>query len=281
MNTNAAKRNGIEVLLVDDHRFVATVVQSLLARELDITLHHCAHAAEAVARAIEIAPTIILQDLVMPDIDGLTLVKAYRDNAVTAHTPIVVLSGNDDALSRAQARAAGATDYMVKLPAQDDLIASIRRHAAVGGAPSLELVADCPADDEDGEDTLDPAVTASFRPRAPGDSPAFALALIDQFVEEAEGRVAALRDATERRDAAALGIMAHSLKGSALIMGATRLAALCEKIESGAKDPADRTIAGTLMPIVDAELARVRAAFSKERRGIAHAAAPALRVVSS
>ena len=255
--------------------------RALLARELDITLHHCAHAAEAVARATEIAPTIILQDLVMPDIDGLTLVKAYRDNAVTARTPIVVLSGNDDALSRAQARAAGATDYMVKLPAQDDLIASIRRHAAVGAAESLKLVPDLPADGEHGDETLDPAVTASFRPRAPGDSPAFALALIDQFIEEAEGRVAALRDATERRDAGALSIMAHSLKGSASIMGATRLAALCEKIESGAKDPADRTIAGTLMPIVDAELARVRAAFSRERRGIAHAAAPALRVVSS
>ena len=86
----------ITVLLVDDQPFVGVVVKNLLAGEPDIELHCCDKALDAMAQANQINPTIILQDLVLPGIDGLTLVRMYRENPATASTPIVVLSGNDD-----------------------------------------------------------------------------------------------------------------------------------------------------------------------------------------
>jgi PleD family two-component response regulator len=119
----------IVVLLIDDQRFVHVAVRHLLALEPDIELYHCEDAGDAVAHANRIAPTVILQDLVMPDIEGLTLVELFRRNPVTANTPIVVLSDNDDESTRAQAKTAGADDYLVKWPDRQTLGACLRRHA--------------------------------------------------------------------------------------------------------------------------------------------------------
>ncbi len=116
--TIAAARGTITVLLVDDHKFVGDVLGRLLATETDIALHCCYSGVDAVALANHINPTIILQDLILPDIDGLALVRLFRANAQTANTPVIVLSGNDDADSRARARSEGANDYLRQAPAQ-------------------------------------------------------------------------------------------------------------------------------------------------------------------
>src|SRR5688572_11396235 len=68
------ERRPIVVLLVDDQRFVGMAVGLLLGSEADIQLHCCHAAGEALATANRVSPTVILQDLVMPDIDGATLV---------------------------------------------------------------------------------------------------------------------------------------------------------------------------------------------------------------
>src|ERR1700704_846902 len=125
----------IVVLLVDDQRFVGVALGRLLATEQDIELHCCYEAVEAIAEANKVAPRLILQDLVMPDIDGLTLLGMFRRNQITVETPVIVLSGNDDAESRTRALAAGANDYLLKLPAKADLLACIRRHAEKGAVP--------------------------------------------------------------------------------------------------------------------------------------------------
>src|SRR4029077_7513880 len=70
-------RRPIVVLLVDDQPFVGAAVGQLLATERDIELHCCHHAVDAIAMANQIVPTMVLQDLVMPNIDGLTLVRLF------------------------------------------------------------------------------------------------------------------------------------------------------------------------------------------------------------
>ena len=65
----------VMVLLVDDQAMVCEAVRRALANQPDIDFHYCADAREALAIASQIKPTVILQDLVMPGIDGLTLVS--------------------------------------------------------------------------------------------------------------------------------------------------------------------------------------------------------------
>lgn len=117
------------VLLVDDQLIVGEAVRRLLAGEKDIGLHYCSTAAGALALAVELRPTVILQDLVLPGSDGLDLVRQYRAHPATAKTPIIVLSSKEDPMVKSEAFAAGANDYVVKLPDRAEFIARLRYHS--------------------------------------------------------------------------------------------------------------------------------------------------------
>ena len=119
----------VMVLLVDDQAMVCEAVRRALANQSDIDFHYCADAREALAVANQLKPTVILQDLVMPDIDGLTLVGQFRANPATKDIPIIVLSTNENPHVKGQAFAMGANDYIVKLPDKIELIARIRLHS--------------------------------------------------------------------------------------------------------------------------------------------------------
>jgi two-component system chemotaxis family response regulator WspR len=121
--------NRTMVLLVDDQAFVAHAVRRLLAGLPDIDFHYCADASQAIDQANRIRPSVILQDLVMPSVDGLDLVNLYRSNPLTAETPILVLSSEEDPVVKSHAFAIGANDYLVKLPDKIELIARIRYHS--------------------------------------------------------------------------------------------------------------------------------------------------------
>jgi signal transduction histidine kinase/HPt (histidine-containing phosphotransfer) domain-containing protein/BarA-like signal transduction histidine kinase len=119
----------IMVLLVDDQAMVCEAVRRGLANQSDIDFHYCADAREAISIANQVKPTVILQDLVMPGIDGLSLVKRYRANPTTRDVPIIVLSTNEHPQVKGQAFALGANDYLVKLPDKIELVARIRYHS--------------------------------------------------------------------------------------------------------------------------------------------------------
>ncbi|HEY5915405.1 MAG TPA: response regulator [Verrucomicrobiae bacterium] len=116
----------IVVLLVDDQAMVCEAVRHALVNQPDIDLRYCSEAREAVSVANEVKPSVILQDLVMPGLDGLTLLGQYRTNTGTKDTPVIVLSTTEDPQVKGQAFALGANDYLVKLPDKIELIARIR-----------------------------------------------------------------------------------------------------------------------------------------------------------
>lgn len=116
------------VLLIDDQIMVAEGIRRMLEEEPDIEYHYCSDPALAIKMATEIKPTLILQDLIMPNIDGYTLVRSFRQNAVTANIPIIVLSTREDPKDKSIAFENGANDYLVKLPDKIELVARIRAH---------------------------------------------------------------------------------------------------------------------------------------------------------
>jgi len=125
----AAPDRAIRVLLVDDQALVGESVRRMLADDPAIEFHYCQDPAQAIPTANRIRPTVILQDLVMPEVDGLLLVKFYRANPGTREVPMVVLSSKEEPVVKAKAFALGANDYLVKLPDKIELIARIRYHS--------------------------------------------------------------------------------------------------------------------------------------------------------
>ncbi len=119
----------IAVLLVDDQAMIGEGVRRMLAAEQDIVYHYCNDATLAVKTAMSVSATIILQDISMPQIDGLTLAKFFRANAATRDIPLIVLSSTEDPEVKAKAFSVGANDYLVKFPDKIELIARIRYHS--------------------------------------------------------------------------------------------------------------------------------------------------------
>jgi sigma-B regulation protein RsbU (phosphoserine phosphatase) len=125
---NPASR-GTTVLLVDDQPIIGEAVRRMLVGEEGVAFHFCRDATQAVEVALRVEPTVILQDLVMPEIDGLDLVRTFRADKRFQDVPIIVLSTKEEAAVKAEAFARGANDYIVKLPDRLELLARLRYHS--------------------------------------------------------------------------------------------------------------------------------------------------------
>lgn len=119
----------VRVLLVDDQLLVIEAVRRMLADQLDIEFHFVTDPMQALDCALRLQPTIILQDLVMPNVDGFDLIRQYRENPKLLHVPVIVLSAKEEPKMKAHGFAVGANDYLVKLPDRLELLARVRYHS--------------------------------------------------------------------------------------------------------------------------------------------------------
>ena len=250
-----ARRAHAPILLIDDQRFVGLALARLLDGEPGFELHCCDRGSEAEAAADRVKPALILQDLVMPDVDGLALVRAFRGRASTAHTPVIVLSGNDDEGTRARALAAGADDYLVKLPTKDVLLASLDRHLSAREDDAPPSPSE--GHESGGDEALDAEFLAAYREDGADDPDETLRELLDVFFRDAERLLDDLRRAAAAGFGAAVPRVAHALKGCALAAGARALAAVCAQVETGTLN------AGDGVARLEAELARVKDAAAR------------------
>jgi two-component system, NtrC family, sensor kinase len=119
----------VKLLLIDDQLIVSEAVHRILTGEADISFHYISDPTQAIQTAMEISPTVILLDLVMPEMDGLMLLRWFRSHQVTRDIPIIMLSSKEEPELKAEAFAQGANDYLIKLPDAVEFIARIRYHS--------------------------------------------------------------------------------------------------------------------------------------------------------
>ena len=158
----------IRVLLVDDHRLVRAGLTSLLATAAGVeVVGEAADGAHALEQVAATRPDVVLMDLSMPVMDGVTATRALR----TRHpeTRVVVLSSFSDRSRVREAVAAGATGYVLKDCTPDELLSAVRS-AADGHAP------------------LDPRVAGALLPGRDTASPAELLSERDQQVLRLAGK---------------------------------------------------------------------------------------------
>jgi two-component system, chemotaxis family, response regulator WspR len=129
LDQGAMDETRIMVLLVDDQAMIGEAVRRALSTDENIGFHYCSDPEKAVQAAELTRPTVILQDLVMPGTDGLTLVRKYRSIPLLRDVPIIVLSTKEEPAVKSASFTAGANDYLVKLPDTIELIARVRYHS--------------------------------------------------------------------------------------------------------------------------------------------------------
>lgn len=115
----------IDILLADDHPVVRESLMALLEVTGDLRVVGVAgDGREAVAKAAELAPDVVVMDISMPGMDGIEATRHIRTARPQAR--VVVLSMFGDAEHVHRALEAGATGYVLKESAGTDLVAAIR-----------------------------------------------------------------------------------------------------------------------------------------------------------
>ncbi|MDY0816110.1 response regulator transcription factor [Kitasatospora purpeofusca] len=122
-----APRRGepIRVLVVDDHALFRRGLEIVLAEEEDITVvGEAGDGAEAVLKAADLLPDIILMDVRMPRRSGIEACTAIKD--VAPSTKIIMLTISDEEADLYEAIKAGATGYLLKEISTDEVATAIR-----------------------------------------------------------------------------------------------------------------------------------------------------------
>ena len=100
-----------KVLIVDDSLVQAAQLKSILEDDYDVTT---VHTAEGLSAASSDEFSLILLDVVMPDMDGFMLLKKLQDELITRHIPVILITSLADIENEQRGLTLGAVDYIVK-----------------------------------------------------------------------------------------------------------------------------------------------------------------------
>ncbi|GGV06340.1 response regulator [Actinomadura sp. LOL_016] len=127
------------VLVVDDSPQILTTLRlNLRARHYEVEV--AADGGQALVRAADWLPDLVVLDLGLPDLDGVEVIRGLRG---WSQVPIIVLSGRSGSHDKVEALDAGADDYVTKPFGLDELLARIRaitrRAPADGTSPTVAV----------------------------------------------------------------------------------------------------------------------------------------------
>ncbi|MEV5826243.1 response regulator [Spirillospora sp. NPDC052242] len=127
------------VLVVDDSPQILTTLRlNLRARDYEVEV--AADGGQALVRAADWRPDLVVLDLGLPDLDGVEVIRGLRG---WTQVPIIVLSGRSGSGDKVEALDAGADDYVTKPFGLDELLARIRaitrRAPADGTSPTVAV----------------------------------------------------------------------------------------------------------------------------------------------
>jgi DNA-binding NarL/FixJ family response regulator len=123
----------IRILIADDHTLFREGLRALFASEGDVeVVGEAADGEEAVRKALETRPEVVVMDLMMPGVNGIEATR--RIHAELPGTKVLVLSMYDDEEHVQRLLASGASGYMLKRATSDELVRALREVVA-GGMP--------------------------------------------------------------------------------------------------------------------------------------------------
>src|SRR6266508_5228483 len=129
----------IRVLIVDDVSETRENVRKLLQFESDVEVVGVARTGkEAIQISQDLQPDVVLMDINMPDMDGISATEAIRAKQPAVQVVILSVQGDQNYMRRAML--AGARDFLTKPPMGDELISAIRRAGAMAQSEKSKSV---------------------------------------------------------------------------------------------------------------------------------------------
>ena len=274
------------VLVVEDNEVNTRVALAILGR-LGYKPDVAVDGFEAVRAAAETRYDVILMDCQMPGMDGFEATRLIRNQENDeVRVPIVALTANATGSDRGLCLAAGMDDYLAKPVRIEAMRATMERWLAqrapgVESAPLAEpgvlaeathptspaLPAESPAavagEQAAAVPLLDPEAMAAIRDLGFGDAEDMLAPLVDMFLAQAAVQMAAIRSAIQQTDATTLGSVAHTMKGAARNVGASRVGQFAEDLERRGKDGSSAE--AELATLLELALAQTSTAYIVDR----------------
>ena len=237
----------LRVLLAEDNALNRQLALRLLEK--------LGYRADVAVNGLEVLETlrrrpydVVLMDVEMPEMDGLEAARCiHREWPGHQRPRIIAMTANAMQGDREICLAAGMDDYVAKPIRVDELAAALRR---------------CAPHFVHEEGVLDREAFEQLRARTGNGG--FVVELVDTFLRDAPALLETLRDALENAEAQELRRAAHTLKSNGRVFGATRLAELCQELETMAQT-GDLVGAAELVARIDGEFTRVAGALQAAR----------------
>ncbi len=118
------------VLLCDDNEDMVELIRLVLS-ESGYELVTVSDGGEAVEKCLEVQPDLVLMDIRMPTLDGITATKSLRSKGYDR--PIVILTGSNKQEDRDAADEAGCSDYVLKSMDMGEVVNVLNRYLAEAG----------------------------------------------------------------------------------------------------------------------------------------------------
>lgn len=121
------RQEGVErpmLMIVEDNDDVVRYLGTLFADDYDVIM--AANGEEGISKALEYIPDIILSDIMMPGIDGLTMMGVIKNDFRTSHIPVILLTARADIASRLEGIERGADAYIAKPFNREELQVLVR-----------------------------------------------------------------------------------------------------------------------------------------------------------
>ena len=254
------------VLLVEDNEVNRKVACAILGR-FGCVPDLATDGHEATRATATTEYDLILMDCQMPGMDGFEATRKIRDQeAGLRHVPIVALTANATASDRDLCLASGMDDYLakpVRLEAMGEMLDRwLNRTPAALGEPVAASMPIPVQADAATTPLLNMEAMSAIRALDP-DGDDFLAPLVDMFLEQASGQVAAIQAAIRERDSGRLASVAHTLKGASRNVGAALVGDIAESLEHRGK--AGSANEAPLAVQLESVLADTRSAFLGER----------------
>ena len=210
----------LRVLIAEDNEINRQVAVGLLSR-IGCTVEAVENGREALEALDYDRHDIILMDVQMPEMDGLTATTAIRERekGTGKHIPIVAMTAHAMQGDREKCLESGMDDYLSKPLRPDPLLAAVRAWAAINGRPKDVAVV--------------PERRTFFRDALAetcGDNPKLIAEVLGLMLKGTPGRLDRLEAAIGSEDGRQVSWEAHTLKGGFLTVGDESLANACEEL---------------------------------------------------
>ncbi|MFT3849511.1 MAG: response regulator [Propionivibrio sp.] len=263
----ASALNGVEVLLVDDVPLNQEVIRDML-ESAGMRVRIAGNGQEAVEAIGRRLPDCVIMDCQMPVMDGYEATRRIRQDERHRKLPIIALTANALPTERERCRAAGMDGYISKPVRSGELLATLSEHLPrpmLGSIIASQSAVDPEPMPMESLPVL-PGVDTRLGVHYANGKTALYLKLLNLFLDshgrDFQGQFSAACDVADVKTATRL---VHSLKGAAMMIGASHLSELARNLEDACRDGQGELVAARLEPVRQ-ELEMVCAGLSRLAR---------------